>query len=472
MGRIDSISAYLPLLRADRSTMAAALRFAGMGGRAQGFRAVGGWDEDPTTLAVEAARLLGEVPTDRLIFASTSAPFFERAQSTLVAEALAWPTTVRCMDVAGSRRCAVSALLDALLSPGSTMIAAGERRVTKAGSPSHLAFGDGGAAVRVGDDGAARLIGHASCAHDFLDFHASRDHPAPYPAEERFVRDIAARDILAPTILAACRNAGVTADRIAHAAIHEPLSGMGRDIARLTGLKAINHGETVSARAGDLGAAHALYALALAFDAARPGDLVLLAGFGSGCDALIFEMSAPMPGAAEARQALDAGVQIKDHARFLSLTGALELDWGMRAEIEQKAQPAVMERHGRDMMGFIGGRDAAGHVQFPKSAIPVGPDASAPQPLVDVRLANEPARLLSVTTDRLNYTPDPPFWFGLAQFDNGARVLMELTDPDARGFAVGDPLRMRLRIKSLDRRRGMRTYFWKAAPAARPALEG
>jgi hypothetical protein len=30
---------------------------------------------------------------------------------------------------------------------------------------------------------------------------------------------------------------------------------------------------------------------------------------------------------------------------------------------------------------------------------------------------------------------------------------------------------MRFRIKSLDRRRGFRTYFWKAAPGARPTLE-
>jgi hydroxymethylglutaryl-CoA synthase len=31
---------------------------------------------------------------------------------------------------------------------------------------------------------------------------------------------------------------------------------------------------------------------------------------------------------------------------------------------------------------------------------------------------------------------------------------------------------MRFRIKSIDRKRGFRTYFWKAAPSARPLLEG
>ena len=91
--------------------------------------------------------------------------------------------------------------------------------------------------------------------------------------------------------------------------------------------------------------------------------------------------------------------------------------------------------------------------------------------MADIRLADVAANLVSVTADRLNYTPDPPFWFGLVQFDGGARVLMELTDADPKGFSVGDPLAMRLRIKGIDRKRGFRTYFWKAAPHVRPSLE-
>ncbi len=155
-----------------------------------------------------------------------------------------------------------------------------------------------------------------------------------------------------------------------------------------------------------------------------------------------------------------------------SLNGALELDWGVRSEFEQKAQATVIARYGRDMIGFVGGRDAAGNVQFPKSRIPVRPDADGPEAMQDVRLADDFARVVSVTADRLNFTPDPPFWFGLAQFENGARVMMEFTDDDLRGFSVGDRVRMRLRVKSRDQRRGFRTYFWKAAPAERPLLEG
>jgi 3-hydroxy-3-methylglutaryl CoA synthase/uncharacterized OB-fold protein len=469
---VSSAGGYLPLLRLERAAASAALRFSGLGGKAVGRRAVAGWDEDALTLAVEAARAVESIGrTDRIVFASTSAAFFERSQASLAVDALGLSPETRSNDVSGSRRCAVSALLDALLGSGNSLVAAGERRPVRAGSPQHLGFGDGGAAALVGDVGSARLIGHASLSHDLVDSYASRDHPAPYAYEDRFVRETASRDVIAPTIRRACAAAGLDPSVIAHAAVHEPLSGMWRDIARLTGIAAHNHAEELAASAGDLGAAHALYAMALALDAAKSDDVILVAGFGSGCDALLLEVVAETPGAAAARAMLAHGLATRDYVRFLSLTGNLALDWGMRSEVEQKAQATVLGRYGRDMTGFIGGRDLTGNVQFPKSLVPVRPDANGPEPMEDVRLADCAAKLVSVTADRLNYSPDPPFWFGLVQFDNGARVLMELTDAPPEGFAVGNALSMRLRIKSLDRERGFRTYFWKAAPAARPVLE-
>jgi 3-hydroxy-3-methylglutaryl CoA synthase len=471
MRGVAQVGVYAPLLRLDCVAASRALEFSGLSGRRDGYRAVAGWDEDAITLAVEAARG-GLVIPDALIFASTSAPFFERLQATLLVNALGLPRESRSRDVSGSRRCAVSALLDALLSSGPTLVAAGERRPGRPGSASHLFHGDGAAAAWVADDAPARLLGWASLSHDLIDIYASREHPEPYAAEERFAKESASAEILAPTIRRALDAAGLSGADIQHAAVHEPAAGLWRDISRATKISAPNHANEVTAKLGDLGAAHALFAFALAAARAKAGERILLAGFGSGCDALVFELTGPMPGAEHAEAALSEGVVLTDYVRFLSLNGALELDWGVRSEFEQKAQATVLDRYGRDVIGFVGGRDSAGNVQFPKSRIPVRPDANGPEPMDDVRLADETARIVSVTADRLNYTPDPPFWFGLAQFNNGARVMMEFTDADSRGFSVGDPVTMRLRIKSHDRRRGMRNYFWKAAPARRAALGG
>ena len=460
---------YAPLFRLEREAASKALKFSGLGSRGAGRRAVAGWDEDPLTLAVEAARSIEGRP-DAVVFGSTSGPFLERLHATLLVDALGLPSETRARDVSGSRRCAVSALLDALLASGSALVAAGERRPGRVGSPAHLSQGDGGAAALVADDGAARLLGWASLSHDLVDVYASREHPEPYAYEEQFVRETSVAQVLAPTIRRALAEAGVAPSDIRHAAVHEPVAGLWKDIARATGLSAPNHGAEVALKLGDLGAAHALFAFALATARAKVGERILLAGFGSGCDALVFEMTRSMPGAATAEESLRRGVASGDYLRFLTINGALELDWGVRSEFGQKAQATVLERYGRDMIGFVGGRDAAGNVQFPKSRIPVRPDAEGPEPMQDVRLADALARIVSVTADRLNFTPDPPFWFGLAQFDNGARVMMEFTDADSRGFSVGDRVRMRLRIKSTNSSRGFRTYFWKAAPAERPHL--
>lgn len=472
MGSITAIGGYLPLLRLDRAQAANALRHFGLGGRQAGFRSVGGWDEDALTFAAEASRGLTQPHPSRIGFASTSAPFLDRSHAGLIVDALALPRSMRTADVAGSRRCATSLLLDMLLAGEDGLVAAGERRAARAGSAAHLAYGDGGSAVRTGQSGPAQLVGWASHSHDLLDSYASRGHETPYVSEERFARDVAGASIMVPTIQAACAMAGLEPAAIAHAAVHEPLPAMWKEIAKRTGITAPNLASTLAERAGDLGAAHALFALALALDAAQPGDHVLVAGFGSGCDAMVFRVAGPVPGAADAAAMLASGEVTADYVRFLALSGALDLDFGLRSEIEQKAQATVLERHGRDTIGFIGGRDSAGNVQFPKTPVPVRPGADGREALEDVRLADLPVTLKSVTADRLNFTPDPPFWFGLVQFDNGARILMELTDAASGGFAVGDALHMRLRIKSFDKRRGMRTYFWKAAPAARPQMEG
>ena len=216
------------------------------------------------------------------------------------------------------------------------LVAAGERRLGQAGNPRHLAWGDGGAAAVAADGAAARLLGFASLTHDFIDVYASREHPTPYAFEERFVRETSVAKIIAPTIKAALADAGLAPADIQHAAVHEPVAGLWRDIQRATGVGAPNHAAEVAAQLGDLGAAHALFGFALATARAKPGDRILLAGFGGGCDALVFELTAPMPGAEAAEAALARGCAFDDYVRFLSLDGALDLDWGMRSEFEQR----------------------------------------------------------------------------------------------------------------------------------------
>ena len=80
-------------------------------------------------------------------------------------------------------------------------------------------------------------------------------------------------------------------------------------------------------------------------------------------------------------------------------------------------------------------------------------------------MADLPARVKTFTADRLVFSMDPPAYFGLVEFEGGGRTMVDFTDVEPEAFDVGTRVTMRFRIKHVDARRGMRQYFWKAAPA-------
>ena len=84
---------------------------------------------------------------------------------------------------------------------------------------------------------------------------------------------------------------------------------------------------------------------------------------------------------------------------------------------------------------------------------------------VEEPFADKPAKLNSYTADRLTYSPDPPTYFGMVQFEGGGRMMSDLTDidPDVE-LEVGISMRMVFRVKDYDMLRGFRRYFWKATP--------
>ena len=70
----------------------------------------------------------------------------------------------------------------------------------------------------------------------------------------------------------------------------------------------------------------------------------------------------------------------------------------------------------------------------------------------------------SFTADRLTYSPDPPACYGMVQFEEGGRWMMDFTDVEADKLAVGMGMRMMFLVKDVDTKRGFRRYFWKATP--------
>jgi uncharacterized OB-fold protein len=157
--------------------------------------------------------------------------------------------------------------------------------------------------------------------------------------------------------------------------------------------------------------------------------------------------------------------------RFLSYNDEVEVEWGARAEFGNKYALTMENRFSADMLAFVGGRDKqTGVVQFPKTPKGVAPGALGIAEYEDVPLADMSAKVIAGTADWLTYHPSPPLYFGLVQFDNGARVAMEFVDVASGTVAVGQTVDMLFRIKEIDRIRCYRHYFWKATPAVASAI--
>ena len=184
---IVALGAYIPWRRLPRRAIADTHGWfnPALLGQAKGERAFCNWDEDPVTMAVEAARnaLAGRDRTSiaALRFASTTFPFLDRLHSGILAAALGLDEEISAIDVAGTQRAATSALIESLSRDGETLVVAAEKRAAKAGSPFELSSGDGAAAIVIGaGDPLAKVLATASRTADFVDHFRSLDNPYDY----------------------------------------------------------------------------------------------------------------------------------------------------------------------------------------------------------------------------------------------------------------------------------------------------
>jgi uncharacterized OB-fold protein len=162
---------------------------------------------------------------------------------------------------------------------------------------------------------------------------------------------------------------------------------------------------------------------------------------------------------------LATGEIVENYLRFLTINGQIAMDWGLRAERDNRTAQSVAWRKSRDLHGFLGGRcGACGTVQFPRGRGCVNPDCRQIDSQTPHRLADMTGRIKTFTDDWQAFTPDPPLRYGNISFEEGGNVLMEITDCPKGGVTVGQRVRMAFRIKDQDERRGFRRYFWKAVP--------
>ncbi len=476
---IHAFGAYIPALRISRQEMAAFHSWMNPTlVSAQSERSAANWDEDTVTMAVEASRncLTG---VDResitgIYLGTTTAPYADRLNSGIVASTLRLPDSALAVDATGSQRAGTTALrlgLDAVAARGGrSLCLASERRATLGATSEELATGHGAAGLLVGEGpGLARLVGAASTTVDFIDHFRASAQEFDYQWEDRWIRDEGYQKLVPTLVGKLLDEVGIRASEISAFCLPSRLPTVDQLVAKSIGIQHAAVADALVEGCGNTGAAHSLLMLVSALEVAKPGEKLLVVAFGQGVDAFLFEATEALP----AYQMEDTGTgrwlgrrSSCSYSRYLALNEMIKIGRGIRAEANTSVAFTAMYRHKALLASLSGGCcERCGTYQLPRTRMCVNPACAAVDSQASHSFADSTATVVSWSADNLTYTPDPPAYYGLIDFAEGGRLLVDFTDIGRGGIEVGVQMRMVFRVKNHDRLRGFTSYFWKATPA-------
>jgi hydroxymethylglutaryl-CoA synthase len=478
---------YLPYWRLQRSAIGAMLGAP----PGKGTRSVASYDEDTTTLGVEAARralaaLPGPVPLD--LFFSTPAPaYLDKTNAAVIHSALDLPASAAAYDLVGSVRSGAAALrsADAVAGDRRALAVLSDLRTGLAGSAEERDSGDGAVAFVFGSSDAnangnspggdpvvAELVGHASATAEFLDRWRAPGDIDSRTWEERF-----GEAVYVPLVEAAwadaLKRAGVLAAEVDHVAIAGLHPRAVQASRQALGTRPEATLTDRSPAIGNLGAAQPGLLLADALEQAAPGALIALVVVADGADVFLWRTTSALPAARAARESAGlvpvsalaaAGRDDLPYARFLTWRGQLQRDPPRRPDPERPGAPATWRSTPWKGAFKASGCRACGFRHLPPARVCLR--CRSVDDMEQIRLADVGGRVATFTVDRLAFSLSPPVVGAVVDFDGGGRYRCEMTDVDPESIGIGT--RVEMTFRRLFTAKGVHNYFWKARPAGDP----
>jgi 3-hydroxy-3-methylglutaryl CoA synthase/uncharacterized OB-fold protein len=470
MRGILSFSSYVPYRRLARSAIAELLG----GAPAKGTRSVASYDEDTTTMGVEAARLAldgtspGQQP-DELWFATATPAYLDKTNATAIHAALRLDSDRPAIDMGGAVRSGVGALRAALDSSRSVLVVSSDMRTGLPSGADESSGGDGAAAFLVGSESdgpvLATHLGGASATEEFTDRWRAPGDVRSKVWEERF-GETAYLPLGEQAWNNALKASSITAEQVDRLVVTGTHGRAVRQLANRLGTPKEALVDDLAATVGNTGTAHPGLLLASALEGARPGQVIALVVLADGADVLLFRAGDALSSFTPARPVaaqVEAGGSVP-YGKFLSWRGLLPVEPPRRPEPERVSSSAAA-RSEEWKFAFVGSRDrSSGAIHLPPARISMKGDAvddMDPIPMADI-----PATVVTFTVDRLVYSQSPPVVFAVVDFDGGGRFACELTDVDAEELSIGD--RVEMTFRRLNTADGIHNYFWKARPIRIP----
>jgi 3-hydroxy-3-methylglutaryl CoA synthase/uncharacterized OB-fold protein len=436
---------------------------------------VASYDEDTTSMGVEAARLalraLGPDSRDlveSVVFSTTAPSYVDKTNATTAHAALRLDRQVPAVDMNGAVRSAAGALRTALAGGPTTLVVAADARTGLPNSADEREGGDAAAAFVVGDGSAAapvlaELVGMASTTEEFVDRWRVPGDRRSRQWEERF-GETRYVPLATEAWKLALDAAGLAADDITTLLVAGTHARAVRVVSKQLAAGVGGVGPDLVDSVGNPGAAQPGLLLAHALDAASPGQVIALVVLADGADVVLVRTTDAIachePVRPVAEQAA-AGATLP-YLKFLSWTGMVTVQPPNRPEPARASSSAAV-RNEDWKFGFVGSKDdASGALHLPPARVSFkGGDRDHMTP---VAMADVEGTIVTFTVDRLAYSPSPPIVFAVVDFDGGGRLPVELTDVDADAVAIGQ--RVEMTFRRLSQADGIQNYFWKARPVA------
>ncbi len=473
MTGITSIGAYIPMYRLSLEEIAKFWRAKSPSGE----KAVAGYDEDSITMAVASALdcLKGaEEEPQGLYCATTTSPYREKQAAAVIAGAIDLKKECLTADFTNSLRAGTIALRAAADtvhsgSAKSVLVAAADCRLGGPQGKNEQLLGDAAAAIVVGSGHAIAEI-EATCSlfNDFTDYWRNSGDAFIQSAEGRFIDVNGYTPTMLETISTLMNRNSVAPGDFSKIVFYATDIKAHGDLAKKLGFEKAQIQDPLFAQIGNAGSAAAFIMLAAALEEAKPGDRLLLAGYGDGCDAFILRVTKDI-------DRMRTAAKMKDRlARKASLDYGKYLKWKNLVPVESMNLPARSEpslatrwRDRKNVRALYGVRcRKCGTPQLHPigQTIRVCNTCQAKDDFEEYKFSDKKGKLFSYAIDQLQPTKNPPGLNGVVDFDGGGRLICELTDYDLTAVRIGMPVEMSYR--KMLQGEGIINYFWKAKPVA------
>jgi 3-hydroxy-3-methylglutaryl CoA synthase len=436
---------------------------------------VAGYDEDTVTMAVAATLdclKRGGAEVNGLSLATTTAPYREKLSAAIVASAADLPTECHTADFTDSLRAATAALksaIDAVKADPvrNVVVTASDCRMGAARGTLEQTLGDGAAALMIGSEKViAEVEGSYSIFNDFTDLWRAEDDKFPRSAEGRFIDEVGYLPTMQSAINGLMKKYKLTAGDFSTVVYYASDARQHAALARRLKLEKAQVQDPLFNDIGNTGTAAALLMLAAALEKAKPGDRILFVGYGDGADAFILRVTD------EIKKFQKKSVISDKLARKTAISYGQYLNWRNLVPVEASTLPerstlslpsrwrerkviyalygAKCKKCGTPQISQIG--------QTPRVCV----NCQAKDDFEPYKFSDKKAKLFSYTIDQLQPTLNPPGVNGVIDFDEGGRMICELTDCEVDKVKIGMPVEMTFRKMFFSR--GIHNYFWKAKP--------